>query len=82
MFNTLKTQAMKRLLTIGLMLASAFALTNCAEEITAPVQEDVTVDGNIENITPPEEEVDIPFEVFANLGESPETKTYNWGNGT
>ena len=82
MLNTLKTQAMKRLLTIGLMLASAFALTNCAEEITAPVQEDVNVDGNIENITPPEEEVDIPFEVFANFGESPETKTYNWGNGT
>ena len=82
MLNTLKTQAMKRLLTIGLMLASAFALTNCAEEITAPVQEDVTVDGNIENITPPEEEVEIPFEVFANPGEEAETKTVNWGNGT
>ena len=83
MLNTFKTNnTMKRLLTIGLMLVSAFALTNCAEEIAAPVQDDITVDGNIENITPPEEEVDIPFEVFANFGESAETKTVNWGNGT
>lgn len=82
MLNSLNKQAMKRLFTIGLMLASAFALTNCAEEIAAPVQDDITVDGNIENITPPEEEVDIPFEVFANFGESAETKTVNWGNGT
>ena len=82
MLNTLKTQAMKRLFKLGLMLVSAFALTNCAEEINPPVQEDVNVDGNIESITPPEEEVDIPFEVFANFGESAETKTINWGNAT
>lgn len=82
MLNTLKTQAMKRLFKLWLMLVSAFALTNCAEEINPPVQEDVTVDGNIESITPPEEEVNIPFEVFANFGESAETKTINWGNGT
>ena len=82
MLNTFKTQAMKRLLTIGLMLASAFALTNCAEEIAAPVQDDVTVDGNIENTTPPEEEVNIPFDVFANFAESADTKTYTLGNHT
>ena len=82
MLNTLKTQAMKRLFKLGLMLVSALALTNCAEEINPPVQEDVNVDGNIESITPPEEEVDIPFEVFANFGESAETKTVNWGNAT
>lgn len=83
MFNTLqKHKTMKRLLTIGLMLVSAFALTNCAEEITAPVQDDITVDGNIENNTPPEEEVNIPFEVFATVGGEAETKTQNIGNGT
>lgn len=83
MFNTLqKHNTMKRLLTIGLMLVSAFALTNCAEEITAPVQDDITVDGNIENITPPEEEVNIPFEVFATVGGEADTKTVNWGNAT
>ena len=83
MFNTLqKHKTMKRLLTIGLMLVSAFALTNCAEEIAAPVQDDITVDGNIENITPPEEEVNIPFEVFATVGGEVETKTQNIGNST
>ena len=83
MLNTFKTNnTMKRLLTIGLMLVSAFALTNCAEEIAAPVQDDITVDGNIENITPPEEEVNIPFEVFATVGGEAETKTQNVGNGT
>ena len=83
MFNTLqKHNTMKRLLTIGLMLVSAFALTNCAEEIAAPVQDDITVDGNIENITPPEEEVNIPFEVFATVGGEADTKTVNWGNAT
>ena len=83
MFNTLqKHNTMKRLLTIGLMLVSAFALTNCAEEIAPPVQDDITVDGNIENITPPEEEVNIPFEVFATVGGETDTKTVNWGNAT
>ena len=83
MFNTLqKHNTMKRLFTIGLMLVSAFALTNCAEEITAPVQDDITVDGNIENNTPPEEDVDIPFEVYANVGNEVETKTENRGNNT
>ena len=83
MFNTLqKHNTMKRLFTIGLMLVSAFALTNCAEEIAAPVQDDITVDGNIENNTPPEEEVNIPFEVFATVGGEADTKTVNWGNAT
>lgn len=83
MFNTLqKHKTMKRLLTIGLMLVSAFALTNCAEEITAPVQDDITVDGNIENNTPSQEDVDIPFEVYANVGNEVETKTENRGNNT
>ena len=83
MFNTLqKHNTMKRLFTFGLMLVSAFALTNCAEEIAAPVQDDITVDGNIENITPPEEEVNIPFEVFATVGGEADTKTVNWGNAT
>ena len=67
---------MKRRFIPGLVLAAAFTLTNCSEQLVTPEKGPINVDGNIENITPPEEEVDIPFEVFANLGESPETKTY------
>ena len=79
MLNTLNTQVMKRLFTIGLMLASAFALTNCAEEIEAPVHDDVTVDGNIENITSPEDGVRTPYEIFV---DGQDTKTISDGTYT
>lgn len=79
MLNTLKTQAMKRLFKLGLMLVSAFALTNCAEEINPSVQEDVNVDGNIENITPPDDGVRTPYEIFV---DGQETKTISDGTYT
>ena len=61
------------------MLASAFALTNCAEEIEAPVHDDVTVDGNIENITSPEDGVRTPYEIFV---DGQDTKTISDGTYT
>ena len=65
---------MKRLSIFGLMLASAFALTNCSQEIVPPIQEnDVIVDESIKEDATPEEIVSIPFEVYANP--SAETKT-------
>lgn len=79
MLNTLKTQVMKRLFKLGLMLVSAFALTNCAEEINPSVQEDVNVDGNIENINPPDDDVRTPYEIFV---DDQETKTISDGTYT
>ena len=80
MSNTLKQQAMKRLLTIGLMLASAFALTNCTEQVQLPyVDNDLIVD-EVTNQENPEEEFSIPFEVYATS--DAETKTTNSGNDT
>ena len=58
MSNYLKTKAMKRLSIVGLMLASAFALTNCSQEIVPPIQEnDVIVDESIKGdwFTPPQD---------------------------
>lgn len=70
MSNNLKTQAMKRLLTIGLMLASALAFTNCTEQL---------VDQNFanENILETSNTIiaegeGIPYDVFVG---DPETKT-------
>ena len=71
MSNTLKTQIMKRLLTIGLMLASAFALTNCTEQIASPNEENVTGTNATLN-TQQGDGVSIPYEVYVD-GE--ETKT-------
>jgi hypothetical protein len=69
---------MKRLIKAGLMLVSAFALTNCAEELTAPVQE------NNDVVTDMTTDVDtsegIPYEVIAEIAE---TKTaYNQTSGS
>lgn len=58
---------MKRIFTFGLLVAAAFALTNCAQkESYAPVQEEVA-----ETVT---------LEIVANL--PAETKTYNDGMST
>ena len=58
---------MKRIFTFGLLVAAAFALTNCAQkESYAPVQEEVA-----ETVT---------LEIVANL--PAETKTYNEGMST
>lgn len=74
MSNTLKNyKTMKRLLTIGLVLASAFALTNCTEQLVAPVEEnDVTVDQIIDSGVQSEVVETIPYEVSV---ENAETKT-------
>ena len=79
MSNTLKPQAMKRLLTIGLVLSSVFALTNCSEQLVTPEKEQINVDGNIENNTPQEGLASIPYEVYVN---EPETKTIASGGKT
>lgn len=79
MSNNLKTQAMKRLLTIGLVLSSVFALTNCSEQLVTPEKEQINVDGNIENNTPQEGLASIPYEVYVN---EPETKTIASGGKT
>ena len=58
---------MKRIFTLGLLVAAAFALTNCAQkESYAPVQEEL---GET-----------VPFTVVADL--TAETKTYNSGLNT
>lgn len=79
MSNNLKTQAMKRLLTIGLVLSSVFALTNCSEQLVTPEKEQINVDGNIENNTPQEGLASIPYEVYVN---EPGTKTIASGGNT
>ena len=77
MSNYLKTKAMKRLSIFGLMLASAFALTNCTEQVQLPdVDNDLIVD-EITNQENPEEGISIPFEVYATA--DAETKTANDG---
>ena len=58
---------MKRILMMGLMLASAFALTNCSEEIAQPAPEFDEVAGV------------VPFEIYA---PSVQTKTVNDGMST
>lgn len=81
MSNTLINQAMKRLLTLGLMLASAFALTNCAEQLDTPDQEkDIIVD-----VTDHEYGAGDPYEIYV---DDVDTKTnYTsagktvWSNG-
>ena len=80
MSNYLKTKAMKRLSIFGLMLASAFALTNCTEQVQLPdVDNDLIVDDDTikEN---PKEDFFVPFEVYATA--DAETKTANDGDDT
>ena len=79
MSNTLKPQAMKRLLTIGLMLATALAFTNCSEQLVTPEKEPINVDGNIENNTAQEGLTSIPYAVYVN---EPGTKTIASGGNT
>ena len=68
---------MKRQLTIGLMLAAAFTLTNCSEQLVSPdLENDIIVDETIENDTPQGEDVRIPYEVLVN---EPTTKTISDG---
>lgn len=70
---------MKRLFAYGLVLVSAFALTNCTEQIVTPDQEESTIDEIVENITSQEEGDKIPFEVYVN---TVETKTVTQDNQT
>lgn len=70
---------MKRQLFFGLMLASAFALTNCTEQLVSPEQDDIIVDETIENGEPQEEGIRVPYEIFV---DEPETKTISNGTGT
>ena len=70
-------KVMKRKLTIGLMLAAEFTLTNCSEQLVSPdLENDIIVDETIENDTPQGEDVRIPYEVLVN---EPTTKTISDG---
>lgn len=72
---------MKRLVIFGLMLASAFALTNCTEQVQLPdTDNDVVLDENTTDIESPAEDFAIPFEVYATASE--QTKTVNNGPDT
>ena len=66
---------MKRIFTLGLMLASVFALTNCTEELVDPT---IPKDEITQETTTPEGE-GIPFQVYASLGT--ETKTEGYSDG-
>ena len=58
---------MKRIITFGLLVAAAFALTNCAQkESYTPVQDEVSNS--------------VPFEIVAEI--AADTKTYNDGMKT
>ena len=62
---------MKRILIPGLMLVAALALTNCAEQLETPLQEnDIVVEETMGALS----EDCVPYEVFV---ESAETKTNN-----
>lgn len=72
---------MKRLLTIGLMLAAALALTNCVDQFETPIQEsDIIVD---ETTTLQGE--GEPFEVFVETAETKlqyQNDRYYWESAT
>lgn len=66
---------MKRQLTIGLMLAAAFTLTNCSEQLVSPdVENETIVDETINDGSA--DDVRIPYEVIVN---EPTTKTISDG---
>lgn len=67
---------MKRILIPGLMLAAAFALTNCSEQLVPPVQEG---DSIVEETVEASQIEEVPFEVFAQ-SEEVETKTSATGS--
>lgn len=69
---------MKRRFIPGLVLAAAFTLTNCSEQLVSPEKEnDIIVDETVQ--TPNEEGERIPYEIFVN---DPVTKTISNSNGT
>lgn len=73
-YYILNNKAMKRLFIFGLVLASAFALTNCTEQVQFPdTDNDIVVDESTIETENPAEDFSIPFEVYANP--SAETKT-------
>ena len=61
---------MKRLLTIGLMLVSAFAFTNCAEQLDSPTMESDTIVESTDDVL-----LDTDYSYLVYLDEA-ETKTY------
>ena len=71
---------MKRLFTIGLMLASAFALTNCSQELADPglLTDQVTQEG----VNSPDSSTGVPFKIYASVESDADTKTqvYKEGN--
>ena len=68
---------MKRRFIPGLVLAAAFTLTNCSEQLVSPEKEnDIIVD---ETVQTPDEGERIPYEIFVN---TPSTKTVSNANGT
>ena len=71
---------MKRLFTIGLMLASAFALTNCSQELVDPgtLTDQVTQ----EEVNSPESGTGVPFKIYASVQSEADTKTQVFKQGT
>lgn len=63
---------MKRLIAIGLMLASAFALTNCVEELGIPNIQDEQLPNDETTTTETE---GVPFKIYASLESAVDTKT-------
>ena len=69
---------MKRRFIPGLVLAAAFTLTNCSEQLVSPEKEnDIIVDETVQ--TPNEEGERIPYVIYADI---PVTKTIANSNGT
>ena len=69
---------MKRRFIPGLVLAAAFTLTNCSEQLVSPEKEnDIIIDETVQ--TPNEEGERIPYVIYADI---PVTKTIANGNGT
>lgn len=63
---------MKRLIAIGLMLASTFALTNCVEELGIPNIQDEQLPNDKTTTTETE---GVPFKIYASLESAVDTKT-------
>ena len=69
---------MKRRFIPGLVLAAAFTLTNCSEQLVSPEKEnDIIIDETVQ--TPNEEGERIPYVIYADI---PVTKTIANSNGT
>lgn len=73
---------MKRLLTTGLMLASALVFTNCTEQLVSTVEYEDIIVGEVTNI--PQEE-GVPYEVFIEAAETKlqyQNDGYYWQSNT